>query len=743
MGLGKTIELIGYLASMKHSGIFTSPFLIVAPTTVLSNWARELNKWCPTLRVLVLHAAGGAMRAGRSRAELLALAVQEKCVVVLTTFGCLRNKTDLLAPLQWSGVALDEGHRIRNPHAEVSIAARSLRTPHRYLLTGAPLQNSLLELWALFDWIMPGKLGSRFAFDEMFSIPIKQGGCVCVVTVCAAARAPRDGSRRAACCSHRGVAARRLLRASECAALCCAAFLAIVFASAFLCSSARRSCPYGPSAHPSSSARSVFLPPFLFFCGRYTNASAVDSAVARQRCVALRQMVAPFLLRRLKLEVGKGKALPPKTEEILFCPLTEEQITAYLDVTNSRGVREIVRGESKMFAAISLLRQICNHPDLARRSAQFSAHSGGAFEELDDFGAPARSGKMLVLQRILPIWQREGHKCLLFSQSTKMLNIIELFLRSEGFDYVRMDGTTSIAKRQGMVDRFNDERSRTFVFLLTSKVGGVGVNLTGANRVILYDPDWNPSTDLQSRERCWRIGQKRPVTIYRLISEGTIEEKMYQRQVFKTSLNNQVLAGDKHKGRFTAGGLKDLFTLRIGAEQGGTETDQIFSSEATVAPSSSEASVENGSVMSALFEGGDIKSVFSHDVVEGSNRLEVEAKKRADVAVVALQRSTAASKATGRGVVGSSSLLQRMNARKKQLARADAHKARDDGAQGAPLLRAIVKFVGREERSAAQIVRHFSSENDPALFRQLLRQCCERHGNMWRLKPGWGKQFTL
>ena len=122
------------------------------------------------------------MRAGRSRAALLALAVQEKCVVVLTSFGCLRNKTDLLAPIQWSGVALDEGHRIRNPHAEVSIAARSLRTPHRYLLTGAPLQNSLLELWALFDWIMPGKLGSRFAFDEMFSIPIKQGGCVCAGT---------------------------------------------------------------------------------------------------------------------------------------------------------------------------------------------------------------------------------------------------------------------------------------------------------------------------------------------------------------------------------------------------------------------------------------------------------------------------------------------------------------------------------------------------------------------------------
>ena len=171
---------------------------------MLSNWARELKKWCPTVRVLVLHAAGDAMRAGRSRAALLALAVQEKCVVVLTSFGCLRNKTDLLAPIQWSGVALDEGHRIRNPHAEVSIAARSLRTPHRYLLTGAPLQNSLLELWALFDWIMPGKLGSRFAFDEMFSIPIKQGGCVCAGTCApprwrrragAAALAPRDSFR--------------------------------------------------------------------------------------------------------------------------------------------------------------------------------------------------------------------------------------------------------------------------------------------------------------------------------------------------------------------------------------------------------------------------------------------------------------------------------------------------------------------------------------------------------------------
>jgi DNA excision repair protein ERCC-6 len=179
------------------------------------------------------------------------------------------------------------------------------------ILSGAPLQNSLLELWALFNWITPGKLGSREAFEAQFSMPIRQGG--------------------------------------------------------------------------------------------YTNASAVDSAVARQRCVALRAVIAPYLLRRLKTEVAKGKALPPKTEHVLFCRLSDAQIEAYKNVITSNGVRDIVRGGRKAFGAISLLRQICNHADLARSSVEYDTANGA----VEDFGAPERSGKLLVLREILPLWHAQ------------------------------------------------------------------------------------------------------------------------------------------------------------------------------------------------------------------------------------------------------------------------------------------------------------------------------------------------
>lgn len=185
-----------------------------------------------------------------------------------------------------------------------------------------------------------------------------------------------------------------------------------------------------------------------------------------------------------------------------------------------------------------------------------------------------RSGKMQVVDQILSVWHKEGHRVLLFTQTRQMLDILEQHLSSR-YEYCRIDGLTPIRQRLPLIDAFNDAQSTTFLFLLTTKAGGLGVNLTGADRVILFDPDWNPSTDLQARERSWRIGQRREVTVYRLVVRGTIEEKIYHRQIFKTFLTNKVLTDPKQKRFFTRRDMKDLFCLDEG-KGGETETARVF-----------------------------------------------------------------------------------------------------------------------------------------------------------------------
>merc|ERR1719225_1336355 len=155
-----------------------------------------------------------------------------------------------------------------------------------------------------------------------------------------------------------------------------------------------------------------------------------------------------------------------------------------------------------------------------------------------------------------------------------MIKILEKYVKGQGYSYFKLDGTTAVGSRQGLIEKFNT--GDTFVFLLTTKVGGLGVNLTGANRVVIFDPDWNPSTDTQARERSWRIGQERQVTIYRLMTAGTIEEKIYHRQIFKQFLVNRVLKDPKQRRFFKSNDLYELFTLSEATKEDNTETSAIF-----------------------------------------------------------------------------------------------------------------------------------------------------------------------
>lgn len=201
--------------------------------------------------------------------------------------------------------------------------------------------------------------------------------------------------------------------------------------------------------------------------------------------MVLRDLIMPYLLRRMKADVNAQ--LPKKTEHVLFCSLTEEQRAVYRAFLASSEVEQILDGSRNSLFGIDVMRKICNHPDLLEREQSCQD---------PDYGNPERSEKMKVVAQVLKVWKDQGHRVLLFAQTQQMLDILESFLIASGYEYRRMDGLTPVKQRMALIDEYNNS-SDVFIFILTTKVGGLGTNLTGANRVIIFDPDWNPSTDVQ------------------------------------------------------------------------------------------------------------------------------------------------------------------------------------------------------------------------------------------------------
>jgi DNA excision repair protein ERCC-6 len=500
MGLGKTIQAISFVAGLHYSKLLTKPVIVVCPATVMKQWVNEFHKWWPALRVSILHTSGSGMLdtrhedrleremelrsygdydttltgAGKQAKKILEKVKRDGHVLV-TTYSGLQTYSEFLIPTEWECAILDEGHKIRNPNTSITIHCKELRTPNRIILSGTPMQNNLTELWSLFDFVFPMRLGTLVNFRNQFEFPIKRGG--------------------------------------------------------------------------------------------YANASNLEFETAVQCAETLKDAVSPYLLQRFKVDVATD--LPQKKEQVLFCKLTRQQRMAYEGFLASEDMKSISSGKRQMLYGVDFLRKICNHPDLTEHKT-LSKQPGY------DYGAPNKSGKMQVVKELLSLWKKGGHKTLLFAQHRIMLDILQRFLdHLPDIKYRRMDGETPIKNRQDLVDEFNNNPD-LHVFLLTTKVGGLGVNLTGANRVIIYDPDWNPSTDIQARERSWRLGQKREVEIYRLMSAGTIEEKIYHRQIFKQFLTNKVLKDPKQRQTFQMSDLHDLFTLGGESADGETETGNLF-----------------------------------------------------------------------------------------------------------------------------------------------------------------------
>ena len=338
-----------------------------------------------------------------------------------------------------------------------------------------------------------------------------------------------------------------------------------------------------------------------------------------------------------------------------------------------------------------------------------------------------------------------------------------------------MDGTTPAARRQATADEFN-RNDKIFVALMTTRTGGVGLSLIGADRVVLYDPDWNPQTDAQARERAWRLGQTRPVTIYRLVCAGTIEEKMYHRQIFKQALTNKVLSDARQRRLFSQSELSELFALGPGATGGGEGTDVVgaedFAARTAPPPEAAAAAAadapgggggggggdlagaaladDDKAVLSALWDGSPdsrLAAVFGSDGGSASGALAAAADAEAKRAVAEIERTRAEAagaapfdRGGGGAAPGSAALLAAI-ARRNADAAADAPNPRpgDGGDRSAPavaLVRRLDAFLAssRQSPTTDALLAHFADVADPHLFRSVLRQLAACRGGVWRRK---------
>ena len=230
---------------------------------------------------------------------------------------------------------------------------------------------------------------------------------------------------------------------------------------------------------------------------------------------------------------------------------------------------------------------------------------------------PAQKIGCLILKKILPVWKQSGHRVLLFSQYLQMLDFLQQLMGMLELDYFRIDGATNAGQRQNAIDRFN--AGERFACLLTTKVGGIGVNLIGADRVIIVDPDWNPATDLQALERAWRIGQTRNVCVYRLITAGTIEEKIYKKQIFKQYLSNKILQSPDQKRIFKRQTIYDLFKLDTKEEREENEEEEVKEEPAADPDETRQGNEEEDGgdrkMVEMILAEGEISRIGDHDVL--------------------------------------------------------------------------------------------------------------------------------
>ena len=425
MGLGKTLQTIAYIHGKKPR----KPTLIVAPGTLVYNWKREIERFIPNAKFLVI--------SGNKEVRRELIKEINDYEFVITSYALLRRDIGQYKEISFSYCIIDEAQYIKNAKTMNAVSVKKISADNRFALTGTPIENSIMELWSIFDFIMPGYLGTARNFRERFE----------------------------------GV--------------------------------------------------------------------ADDSEIS----ASLRNIIRPFLLRRLKKDVLDE--LPEKIETTMIAELTKEQkliYQAYAAEARKQAEGILYNGNKMTLLTFILrLRQICAHPIL--------------FEKLPD---SSTSGKLELLKELVSDAKEGGHRVLVFSQFRRMLSLMEEVFREEGYSVMTIHGDVPLEERVNICERFNSGEGD--IILVSLKAGGTGINLTGADTVIHYDPWWNPAVTDQATDRAYRIGQTRAVQVIKLVSHGTIEEKILKLENEKRGLAEDIIrANGETLGSLTNDEIMSLF----------------------------------------------------------------------------------------------------------------------------------------------------------------------------------------
>lgn len=423
MGLGKTVQMLTVILSYIENNGNPKPSIVICPSSLTLNWENEIKKFAPSIKTLVIHGC-----AEERRRQIQAI---KDYNVVVTSYDLLKRDIDIYKELnhEFKFIIADEAQYIKNNNTQNARAIKEIRSETRYALTGTPIENSLSELWSIFDFIMPEYLFGYKKFKELYEMPI-----------------------------------------------------------------------------------------------------AKDNDVAHM--AKLKMLIEPFILRRVKKEVLTE--LPDKTTTVLNNEMQGEQLNVYASYV-AKAKKEVVKeinengfekSQIKILALLMRLRQICCHPSLFLNNYEDG------------------SSKLNQCIEVVKDAVQAGHKILLFSGYTSMFEIIEKELKKQKIQYFKLTGQTKVGDRIQLVDKFN-ENEDIKVFLISLKAGGTGLNLIGADVVIHYDPWWNISAENQATDRTYRIGQKRNVQVYKLITKNSIEEKIYELQRRKAKLADTMLSTEQ------------------------------------------------------------------------------------------------------------------------------------------------------------------------------------------------------
>ncbi|KAF8117364.1 hypothetical protein N665_0011s0084 [Sinapis alba] len=520
MGLGKTLQASAIVASdaaerrgsTDEPDVFSS--IIVCPSTLVGHWAFEIEKYIDLSLLSVLQYVGSAQNRVSLREQF------NNHNVIITSYDVVRKDADYLTQFSWNYCILDEGHIIKNAKSKVTSAVKQLKAQHRLILSGTPIQNNIIELWSLFDFLMPGFLGTERQFQASYGKPL--------------------------------------------------------------------------------------------LAARDTKCSAKDAEAGVLAMEALHKQVMPFLLRRTKEEVLSD--LPEKIIQDRYCDLSPVQLKLYEQFSGSHAKQEIssiikvdgsadssnvdvapTKASTHVFQALQYLLKLCSHPLLVLGekvtepvASDLSAMINGCSDIITELHKVQHSPKLVALQEILEecgigsdASSSDGtlsvgqHRVLIFAQHKALLDIIERDLfqaHMKSVTYMRLDGSVVPEKRFEIVKAFNSDPTID-VLLLTTHVGGLGLNLTSADTIVFMEHDWNPMRDHQAMDRAHRLGQKRVVNVHRLIMRGTLEEKVMSLQRFKVSVANTVINAENASMKtMNTDQLLDLFASAETSKKGGAST---------------------------------------------------------------------------------------------------------------------------------------------------------------------------